>query len=194
MFSEEEMKMNLEYFIHRKVLSAAVVWIGLTILTGGLVTGCSYSTESGPTASETSGKLIHSSGCKGQLSAYAIEKTPTTTDCIEYSYDDTNAVLHLAHINSGFNCCPGSVTADIEVGENIIRIQEKESLDQGGCHCLCLFDLHYQITKLPPGEYRIIISQLYLREGDAMLQFPINLLTSPSGRYCVDRDHYPWGI
>ena len=67
-----------------------------------------------------------------------------------------------------------------------------EFLDQGGCHCLCLFDLEYQINKLPPGEYYIIISQPYLNEGDDILQFPMNLGTSPSGRYCVDRNHYPW--
>jgi hypothetical protein len=185
--------MKSAYFMYRRRLSMAVVWIGLTILTGGLVTGCSYSTDTGPTASETSGKLIRSSGCKSQLSTYAMERTPTNKDCIEYSYDDTNAVLLLTHINSGFNCCPTSVTANIEIEDSIIHIQEMEFLDQGGCLCLCLFDLEYQINKLSPGEYHIIISQLYLNEGDDVLQFPINLITSPSGRYCIDRNHYPWG-
>lgn len=179
--------------MEKRVLYVAVAWIGLMFLTGGLVAGCHFTTGTGPVSSETSGKLIYSSGCKRQLSTYTTEKTSTNKDCIEYSYDAHTAVLRLTHINSGFNCCPSSVTADIEVGENSIRIQEIESLDQGGCHCLCLFDLEYQITTLPPGEYRIILAQLYLNEGDAILQFPINLLMSPSGRYCVNRNHYPWG-
>jgi len=77
---------------------------------------------------------------------------------------------------------------------NVITIQENESLESGGCDCLCLFDVNYQISNLPAGEYTIVVHELYLMEGDEILQFTVDLASTPSGSYCVQRDHYPWGM
>lgn len=43
------------------------------------------------------------------------------------------------------------------------------------------------------GIYRVIVSQEYLLETDAPLEFTMDLRASKTGAYCVTRDHHPWG-
>jgi hypothetical protein len=51
----------------------------------------------------------------------------------------------------------------------------------------------YKINNLPPGEYTIKVNEVYLEEGDELLEFTVNLPPSPySGIFCVFRSHYPW--
>ena len=109
-------------------------------------------------------------------------------DCVEYVYD--NGVLNLYHVNAGFNCCPGEILFDVGVNGREITIMEQEK--EAGCYCLCLFDLTYEIKNLKPGIYTIIIDEPYVNESDDKLEFTINLQTSPSGSYCVERKSYPW--
>ena len=139
------------------------------------------------------GILLDYFGCKEFQKGTPMDGTPPDQDCIEYQYDGTGVLL-LKHINAGFNCCPDDILADITIEDNIITIEEDESLESGGCPCLCLFDVYYRISNLPPGEYTIRINGLYLEEGDEILQFTVDLASSPSGIFCVYRDHYPWGI
>jgi hypothetical protein len=141
------------------------------------------------------GIMLGFDGCKDfQKAGGDADPTPPDQDCMEYLYDHATGILLLKHVNGGFNCCPDEILADINIVGEVITIQESESLESGGCDCLCLFDVDYQISNLPPGEYTIIVHQLYLIEGDEMLQFTIDLASTPSGSYCVQRDHYPWGM
>ena len=139
------------------------------------------------------GTLVDYDGCKEFNKGNALNGTPPDQDCIEYQYDGASLLL-LKHVNAGFNCCPDEILADITIEDNVITIDEDESLESGGCDCLCLFDVDYQISNLPPGEYTIRVNGLYLEEGDEILQFTVDLTSSPSGSFCVYRDHYPWGI
>jgi hypothetical protein len=139
------------------------------------------------------GSLIGYEGCKEPLKGSATDSIPSDQDCMEYQYDG-QGVLLLKHINAGFNCCPDELLADITIEENVITIAEDESLESGGCFCLCLFDVDYQIGNLPPGEYTIRVYGMYLEEGDQILELTVDLVSSPSGTYCVQRDYYPWGI
>jgi hypothetical protein len=139
-----------------------------------------------------SGTLIHYTGCKGLTKRSSIDSISSDQDCIEYYYDG-EGVLELRHINAGFNCCPDDLLADITIVDNVITIEEKESLSNP-CHCLCLFDLELQIINLEPGKYIISVIEPYIEPGDELLEFSIGLSISPSsGTYCVQRDHYPWG-
>ncbi len=135
------------------------------------------------------GELIDYTGCKefetGRVTAY----TPPDQDCIEWGYDG-ESILSLKHVNAGFNCCP-EITADIDIENNIITIEEIEL--EGICYCLCLFDIDYEIRNLPAGEYRIVVVEPYLPEGDEPLDFTIDISSAPSGSHCVDRSVYPWG-
>ena len=110
-------------------------------------------------------------------------------DCIEYQYNGRDTLI-LSHINAGFNCCPGEITADIEFSGNMITITEREANQL--CDCLCLFDLDYEIINLATGEYTLRVIGLYVQASDQVLEFPLQLLSETSGHYCLQRDYYPW--
>jgi hypothetical protein len=140
------------------------------------------------------GTLIDFNGCKtfdgGGLGDGA--PIPSDQDCIEYEYDG-QSVLLIRHVNSAFNCCPTDILTDISIYENLITIAESEYLVIP-CDCLCLFDVDVKITNLEPGQYTVKVMQLYLDPDDELLEFTIDLSSSPSsGSYCVERDRYPWG-
>jgi hypothetical protein len=131
-------------------------------------------------------------GCKEFQKDSPPDSTPPNQDCIEYQYDGEGMLL-LKHVNSGFNCCPDDILAEITLVGNLITITEIEEPPGGWCDCICLFDVDYQISDLPPGEYTITVNQLYLQPGDEILEFTVDLTSATSGEYCVQRDDYPWG-
>jgi hypothetical protein len=131
------------------------------------------------------GKLTNYTDCKKSKE----DSPPSDKDCIKYDYDG-NKILLLKHVNAGFNCCP-AITANINVTGNVITIEEIEI--SGYCDCLCLYDLNYEISNLDSGEYLITVNEPYIHEDEEILQFTVNLSSSNSGSYCVDRYHYPWG-
>jgi len=110
-------------------------------------------------------------------------------DCIEYHYNGANTLV-LRHINAGFNCCPGEITAEIDFNNSLITITERER--EQGCRCLCLFDLDYEVLNLAPGVYTIRIIEPYVEAGDQVLELTIELLSARSGTHCVPRNYYPW--
>jgi hypothetical protein len=95
----------------------------------------------------------------------------------------------LKHVNAGFNCCP-VLDTDVSIDNGVIKIVETET--EGLCDCYCLFDLHYMIVNLPPGEYTISVDEHYEEPGDEKLEFTVDLMETPSGIYCVERNHSPW--
>ena len=137
------------------------------------------------------GILSEYEGCKTFAATSGLESSPhgVNEECIDYEYDG-QGFLVLKHINSGFNCCPGKITADITVSGNMITIKEKEQ--EQGCFCRCLFDINYEIHELKPGEYSIVIRGLYIEDSDEELRFNANLIGPCSGSFCVSRTHYPW--
>lgn len=168
--------------------AAKTIWWGVALSAlACLAAGCGGSDGTGPGSAEPVGWLVDMVGCKGPSVSLAGD-VPADLDCIEYSY--SRGSLSLQHINTAFNCCP-EMEAFVTVSQDTIVIAEHETV--GGCHCLCLYDLKYRIIRLPPGEYRVIVHQEHLQEGDAPLEFTIRLRAPTSGRYCVTRNHYPWG-
>jgi hypothetical protein len=138
-----------------------------------------------------SGQITGTTGCKTFPTAKPTDYTPPDQGCMDYLYDGEN-VLQLKHINAGFNCCP-EIHAEITIEGNTIRIREYETFEEyGPCDCICLFDVDYEITGLGPGQYVIEVEELYLDPEDELLIFDIDLAAAPSGRYCVERHHYPW--
>jgi len=163
-----------------QVTVADVVYLINYLWKEGPLPGCS------PT-----GTVISYTGCKTFILGSSPDSIPPDQDCIQYQYDG-ESVLLIKHINSGFNCCPDDIMADVTIQDNLITIEEEESLEGGGCWCLCLFDVDMRINNLEPGEYTISVSGLYLYPEDEPLEFTVDLISSPSGTYCVERDHYPW--
>lgn len=140
--------------------------------------------------SESTGSLIKYSGCKEFQSVNHTNGTLSNKDCIEYQYGGENVLL-IKHVNAGFNCCPDEILAEIHVRGNKIVIEEKEDL-MLPCPCLCLYDLDYEITNLKPGKYEIKVIEPYVIEGEDILETSLDLYSSTSGSFCVERIHYPW--
>lgn len=165
-----------------------LTWWGAPLLVlAFLCAGCWQSDCTGPGVTEPVGWVTDIVGCKGAGELLRGD-VPPNQDCIEYRY--SRRTLRIKHINTAFNCCP-EIEAYATVCRDTIFITEQEP--PGGCHCLCLYDLTYDVIHLPPGEYRVIVSQQYLLQGDEPLEFTVDLRESPSGSYCVTRNHYPWG-
>ena len=127
---------------------------------------------------------------KGKISTISSEYT-SSQSCVEYSYDKNERILHLTHINAGFNCCPGELTADITNDGNIITITEAE--EEAGCKCNCLYDLEIEVENVGEIEYILEFIEPYAGEHEELI-FTINLKESSTGVFSVKRDHYPWGL
>ena len=159
-----------------------------------LCPACSEDEESvTPDAGGTpAGQLTSATDCK-TFNGPAVESLLSSSEsCVEYTYDAAQKTLSLKHVNAGFNCCPGKLSAAISLEENIITIVERER--EAGCHCNCLFDLTFEITDLKPGAYRIVMVEPYRHADDPALSFLVDLTAEPSGQTCVARVHYPWGL
>jgi hypothetical protein len=139
-----------------------------------------------------SGQLTGSSECKTFPASFAKSDVGPDQDCLEWQYDGAS-LLALRHVNAGFNCCPRLLLAQIVIQGADIGIDESEDLTGAGCFCLCLYDLDYEIANLPPGVYSITVNEPYAPEGGEVLEFTLDLVNSPVGSYCIQRDTYPWG-
>ncbi len=137
---------------------------------------------------EFSGKLLSNSSCKNELAVIETEKGDTLS-CIEYKYE--NNVLHLQHINAGFNCCPGEIYTTFNLNGNTITVTESEK--EAGCMCNCLFDLDVEIIGIEAKTYQVNIVEPYIGEQEK-LSFTINLAKDKSGTVCVKRTTYPWAM
>ncbi|UCD63204.1 MAG: hypothetical protein JSW34_10685 [Candidatus Zixiibacteriota bacterium] len=139
---------------------------------------------------EISGGLVSHSDCKSFLQAASADYVPVTETTVEWEYDG-NGTLDLRHINGGFNCCP-DLSCEISVVDRVITVVES---DAGQCLCLCLLDVDYQITGLPPGKYLLRFEEAVEIGGDDPLECEIVLKgTGASGTCVVDRTQYPWGV
>jgi len=159
---------------------------------GDMVYLVGYLFKDGPPPACPIGFLVSYQGCKHFSMGGTTDTIPPDQDCMTYQCDGAGLLL-LRHVNAGFNCCPTEILADLTIDDDSITIVENESLEDGGCYCLCLFDVDYRIDNLPAGEYTIRVYGMYL-QGGPILEFTVDLASSPSGTYCVHRDYYPWGI
>ncbi len=133
-----------------------------------------------------SGELTDRSACKnlGMAKLDSIDLDHST--CLVYEYDGVS-VLTVRHVNAQLNCCP-VLAPVIIVDDSTIIIDEIET--EGLCDCICLFDLDYLITNLPPGMYRLVLREQYLLEQYAPLDFQIDLTTPVSDTLCQPRPYY----
>jgi len=137
--------------------------------------------------------MVARSDCKGAGTAAAGRAVAAAAgrECLEYEYDG-RSVLRLKHVDAAFNCCPGEVSAAIEISDGVVRIEERESSSL--CDCNCLYDLSYEITGLAPGAVRISVVGPYQPEAGPPLEFVADLGRAASGTFCVERTVYPWGL
>jgi len=137
------------------------------------------------------GRLTAFSGCKHWRET-PDDSIAVTRDCLAFTYDRFD-VLRLRHINAGFNCCPGEITASVQILGNVISILESEAAQE--CRCQCLYDLDFRIQGLYPGLYEIRVVEPYVHSewGEARLGFLLDLTVPTSDTLCVERTRAPWG-
>lgn len=157
--------------------------------------GCTEDTSkgTGPYEPRPTGSVTAYTGCKDFLSDAVYIDIAQDSSCIKYEYDG-QGTLTLRHVNAGFNCCPDMLYADISLVGDTLVIEEHESLESGGCDCLCLFDLDLEVMNLDPGIYYIKVVEVYVGENDEKLFFEVDLSSQTSGSHCVNRYHYPWNM
>ncbi|MCP4685716.1 MAG: hypothetical protein GY867_09755 [bacterium] len=141
-----------------------------------------------PPGEQPAGSLTSQTGCKTWSSTTATDPVTADQSCIVWNYNGIGT-LALSHINAGFNCCP-TLDVTVDVAGGTITLREVETL--GECHCLCLFDLEFEVLNLPPGGYRIIAEEPYVDEGMNAVDFIVDLSQTPQGVHCVERTTYPW--
>jgi hypothetical protein len=130
--------------------------------------------------------------CKNFYKGLDSDSLPRDQDCVFWEYDgQSNLEIH--HKNAAFNCCPMEEYAELaDFSNGTLIVSEYEILENGGCFCLCLFDIDYTIARLRPGNYTIRILGMYL-SGQEPLEFEVTLTETPStGSHCVTRTRYPW--
>jgi hypothetical protein len=169
----------------RSCTLSRILTVLLLLIPALLSTGC---TEDNPALAEDAyGALLESVGCKtaeGDMEA----QLASGEECLEW--DLNGRVLSLTHVDAAFNCCPESLTAEVLIDGSSITVIEGEVFDDGGeCDCICLFDLHIAVYDLTPDVYTVSVSGPYSPEP---LDTTIDLVAQPTGRYCEDREVYPW--
>lgn len=174
-------------------IRGTIFWVIVLIAGTGLMVLSNGCKKSSNTDVPASGVMVTVEGCKqsaavpasGTVNAVA----PGAEDCIQYEYDGQGG-LKLTHINAGFNCCPGQISADIQIAGNVITIRESES--EAGCHCLCLYDVFYDFINLQSGTYVFKLIEPYKEEGDQTFEFSLNLSAASQDVICIQRNYYPW--
>lgn len=144
------------------------------------------------TANKTAeGQLIQATGCKEQPVSKTNQTMNKTDDIIQYEFN--NGILTIDHINTAFNCCPDTVGGHIFVEGDTITILEYEILENGGCRCLCLYDLKFEIQNVQPTKIYLKVFQPLVAEGEEVHDFILDLSKTPSGENRISRSQYPWG-
>ncbi len=134
------------------------------------------------------GKVTKYSECKNFTSFYK-SMNSNSESCIIYSYNGINKLL-LTHVNAGFNCCPNSIYATVNLDGNKLIINEGENAND--CRCLCLYDIEIAINNISPGNYTIVVNEPYAENGPPF-EFEVNLNSAITDSMCVGRNYYPWG-
>lgn len=166
-----------------------ILSLGVLALAG--ISGCEKESSVPLGGQDLQGILTNKSDCKSNKSATLTGEYGNNVSCISYTYSPETKKLTLKHINAGFNCCPGTVSCNFQSSGDTLIVSESESSSL--CSCNCLYDLDMEVSGIESCCFILKINEPYL-SGQEPLVFPIDLDKKTTGEYCVERDHYPWGI
>ena len=143
------MKRTIEMILMTLLIVLAAVFVGSTLM------GCSSDSDDPmDNQKEIELKNFSNTGCKNRYMSRA-------EDDNNASFEDSvlhDGYLDIYHRNVMFNCCPGTIGADIQVEGNKIIIGEYETEDM--CDCVCPYDLGYEVGPLVEGKtYTIYIGR-----------------------------------
>ncbi|MCX6828907.1 MAG: hypothetical protein NT002_06440 [candidate division Zixibacteria bacterium] len=178
--------------IRRKITAAFNLCLLLAVAILFLLNSCGEKKMTGDADDSLPyGIIVDKTDCKPSPPIQSADSIPPNRDCLEYSYHGENRILRVKHINAVFNCC-AIINADLGVLGDTVLIKEKESYGPNGpCHCLCYYDVEYEIRNLPVGKYVIKIIEVYTLGNDLPLAVATDLENEPTGIYCIERNILP---
>jgi hypothetical protein len=171
-----------------RLFSSYIALIALTLMSHGC--GDEIAPTGGGVPMDISGMLVNTTECKENIYGFGTA-APSVLDCVFWEWDGSDT-LSVIHVNAGLNCCPGTIVGLVSVDGGEITIEETEGDDAIMCHCLCLYDLSYEISGVSGGTVTITFVEQYIPEGAEPLAVTVNLRTDPTGSRCIHRDTYPW--
>ncbi len=101
------------------------------------------------------------------------------TEYIEYRTAQKQ-YLQINHMNVWFNCEPGKILVDAEIGNDTIVINENEQSSEA--NCICPYDLSYRTGPMAYAQYVIVIR----RGGGVYTMFPVDFNSSTDGVYDIE--------
>lgn len=165
---------------HRQCMIIHIILVLLVLF------GCDHDQATSPLAAE--GQMTFASSCKTDDPSMSSYDPKRSEECIRFTYQNDHT-LFLNHINAGFNCCPGTIAAEIGIDGDTITIKEYEIHDDyGPCNCLCLYDVDYKLQNLQRQSY-------FLRMDGPQIdpyEVRIDLDSTSTGLICIARNDYPW--
>ncbi len=125
------------------------------------------------------GEVVAYSECGGWATDSYGDGLPADSNCFVWDYD--GGTLNLTHQNATFNCCVDLLSAEFTFSNDTIYIVESEVLKDGGCCCICPYDVDMQITNLPAGVYTVVVESPWTYNDT---EFSLDLTTEPGGYTC----------
>lgn len=110
--------------------------------------------------------------------------------CVSWNFEEDT--LYLTHYNAGFNCCPEKILTSFRISGDTLYVTERDSLQL--CRCNCLYDIDYKFANLNEQAYILHFDEPFVIDPKEPLEFEIDLKNEPTGKFCQNRDYYPWGI
>ena len=134
---------------------------------------------------------INNHGCNEHKTNKSSGDLPDTLSCISYNYDTNKNQLNIEHKNTVFNCCVDLLLYNEQIKNDTIFIKEMEH--NGQCNCLCLYDIEMKVENIKTQKYILKITEAYAEQENPFI-FEIRLDSIISGRFCLQRYNYPYGI
>jgi hypothetical protein len=130
--------------------------------------------------------------CKSENRDSFIIDRADTLSCVNFTYSASTDKLVLEHINTAFNCCPGTIGWTVRVSQDSILIEERASSND--CLCECLYDLTIEIMEVEVKSYVVKFDEPNKKEWEEEIIFKIELAQKTEGSFCAKRPEYPWGF
>jgi len=91
-------------------------------------------------------------------------------------------------VNAVYNCCIDSVLVSATTSGGVIEIVETEYSMNGGCDCICPYDIAYQISGMAEEQYtlRLFARYSYGEEPVLLFEFAVDLGSTPTGSFCPE--------
>jgi len=146
--------------------------------------------DTDPLGNKPYGGILTIDGCKSNIGSIQTF-CDDSKEGLSFTYFPNEKILYLKHINSGFNCEPGKISAKINISNTTITIEEIQ--ESPSAYCNCLFDISYDFRHIENKTYLVSITNPIIKGTEnQQLSFYIDLTQKTQGEFTLFRGFYPW--